>query len=71
MPDRFSDVESSARGSSRWIPVIVALVLALSALAAAVVMAVLLPAEPAVLTTASAIAASGLTAAASVVLPRR
>lgn len=71
MPDLPSDVESRASGNAHWIPVIVALVLAVSALSAAVVMTVLLPAEPADFTTASAIAASGLTAAASVALPRR
>jgi hypothetical protein len=71
MSDLSPDAETNARGPSHWIPVIVALVLAVSALSAAVVMTILLPAEPAVFTTASAIAASGLTAAASVALPRR
>lgn len=71
MSDTSSDAEPSVHGKSHWIPVIFALGLAVIALTAAVVMTLLLPTEPAVVTTASAIAASGLTAAASVVLPRR
>ena len=71
MTDVSSDGDSNARGNSHWIPVIIAFVLAVSALSAAVVLVILLPAQPAVFTTASAIAASGLTAAASVALPRR
>lgn len=71
MSDIPPDVEPGVRGKTHWIPAIVALALAVTALTAAVVMTVLRPAEPAVLGTASAIAASGLTAAASVALPRR
>jgi len=69
--DTSSDPEPSVRGTPHWIPVITALGLAVAALTAAVVMTVLLPKEPAVLTTASAIGAAGLTAAASVAMPRR
>lgn len=70
MSDTSSDADPSVRGKSHWIPVLIAFVLAGTALTAAVVMTVLRPADPAVLGTASAIAASGLTAAASVALPR-
>lgn len=68
--DNTSDPESSIR-TPHWIPVITALGLAVAALTAAVVMTLLLPQEPAVFTAASTIGASGLAAAASVVLPRR
>lgn len=71
MTDISSDPEPNVRGAPHWIPVVIALGLAVAALTAAVVMTVLLPRELTVFTTASAIGVSGLTAAASVALPRR